>query len=106
MPRKRRRKLPEAESKLLERIRHYEALLRDNNITFEPYHSDASAEQAAETGHGPPEDTTTQGGSPQPLTRRSDTFREEGTRYGYVLVFRFPVYHPGSPDTQRLPISS
>ena len=40
-PRRRRRRLPERE--LLDRLRRYEGLLRQNNIDFEPLHVDPSA---------------------------------------------------------------
>lgn len=38
LPRQRRRRFPERE--LLERLRHYETLLRQNNINFRPLHPD------------------------------------------------------------------
>ncbi|KAL5114742.1 hypothetical protein ACEQ8H_007359 [Pleosporales sp. CAS-2024a] len=44
--RQRRRRFPERE--LLERLRHYEELLRQNNIPFEPLHPNAPAHQAPE----------------------------------------------------------
>ena len=40
-PRQRRRRFPERE--LLERLRRYESLLRDNSINFEPLHRDYSS---------------------------------------------------------------
>jgi len=40
VPRQRRRRFPERE--LLDRLRHYEELLRQNNIPFEPLHPDTS----------------------------------------------------------------
>jgi hypothetical protein len=40
-PRQRRRRFPERE--LLERLRHYEGLLRQNNIKFESLHTPAAA---------------------------------------------------------------
>lgn len=43
VPRQRRRRFPERE--LLDRLRQYEQLLRQNNIPFEPLHSDATAEK-------------------------------------------------------------
>lgn len=42
-PRQRRRQFPERE--LLERLRKYEDLLRQNNINFEPFHKDLSGEE-------------------------------------------------------------
>lgn len=44
--RQRRRRFPERD--LLERIRHYESLLRQNNVAFEPLHKEAV------TSHCPP----------------------------------------------------
>jgi hypothetical protein len=41
--RRRRRRFPERE--LLERLRKYESLLRDNNIKFEPLHKDSAGEK-------------------------------------------------------------
>lgn len=40
-PRPRRRRFPERE--LLDRLRHYEAILRENNINFEPLHPNPTA---------------------------------------------------------------
>ena len=42
VPRRRRRRFPERE--LLERLRKYEELLRQNNIKFEPLHKDSPGE--------------------------------------------------------------
>ena len=50
--RQRRRRFPERA--LLERLRKYEDLLRQNNITFEPLHKDSAGEKEsfnAESGH-------------------------------------------------------
>ncbi|KAF7593759.1 hypothetical protein BBP40_010935 [Aspergillus hancockii] len=47
VPRQRRRRFPERE--LLERLRHYEGLLRENNIKFEPLHA-PTTEKALGTG--------------------------------------------------------
>jgi hypothetical protein len=47
VPRQRRRRFPERE--LLDRLRHYEDLLRRNNIPFEPLHSNPAAEQRSGT---------------------------------------------------------
>jgi ribosomal protein L13E len=44
LPRQRRRRFPERE--LLDRLRHYEDLLRRNHIQFEPLHSSATARQS------------------------------------------------------------
>jgi hypothetical protein len=42
---KRKRRFPERE--LLERLRKYEDLLRQNNIKFDPLHKDVAGEQAS-----------------------------------------------------------
>lgn len=42
-PRQRRRQYPERE--LLERLRKYEDLLRQNNIKFEPFYKDLNGEE-------------------------------------------------------------
>jgi len=65
VPRQRRRRFPERD--LLDRLRHYESLLQENNISFEPLHgklSEAStkpgdlnsgvSEHSQTTGHGMP----------------------------------------------------
>lgn len=44
-PRQRRRRFPERE--LLDRLRHYETLLRQNNIPFEPLHPSEAAPDAS-----------------------------------------------------------
>lgn len=41
-PRQRRRRF--AEKELLERLRHYEGLLRQNNVPFEPLHPETPSE--------------------------------------------------------------
>ena len=46
--RQRRRRFPERE--LLDRLRHYESLLRQNNISFEPLHLENSIGQTQLTG--------------------------------------------------------
>lgn len=56
-PRQRRRRFPERE--LLERLRKYEDLLRQNNIKFEPLHKDPTKEQEStnvEGGYGSDEE--------------------------------------------------
>jgi hypothetical protein len=81
MPRKRRRKLPEGEAKLMNRIKHYESLLRDNNIRFEPYHpDDAGVGQPQSSVGGQMWEALPHEDSPTHLPRRSD-MKEEGTRY-------------------------
>ena len=50
--RRKRRRFPERE--LLDRLRNYEELLRQNNISFDPIHSDSITEKAradAESDH-------------------------------------------------------
>ncbi|MCJ1284569.1 hypothetical protein MMC26_003902 [Xylographa opegraphella] len=48
--RRRRRRFPERE--LLERLRKYEDLLRQNNIKFEPFHKDSTGEKGSPTVEG------------------------------------------------------
>ncbi|KAL6703428.1 hypothetical protein ACN47E_009687 [Coniothyrium glycines] len=54
LPRQRRRRFPEKE--LLERLRHYESLLRQHHVTFEPLHAEQSSaedqKQDSPKGHG------------------------------------------------------
>lgn len=45
VPRQRRRRFPERD--LLQRLRHYEDLLRQNNVDFQPLHPTSSASAAA-----------------------------------------------------------
>lgn len=45
LPRQRRRRFPERE--LLDRLRRYEDLLRQNNISFEPLHKDMAKESVS-----------------------------------------------------------
>lgn len=86
LPRKRRRKLPEGEAKLLDRIRHYEGLLRDHNIAFEPFKSDylpRRTDQAAKDAQNgePRSDGTPHAGN----ELHSPVAREEGAGYEYVV---------------------
>lgn len=57
-PRQRRRRFSERE--LLERLRHYESLLRQNNIKFQPLHP-AAAEKASPSDFDPPGDGHSEG---------------------------------------------
>lgn len=58
LARQRRRRFPERE--LLERLRHYEGLLRQNNIKFEPLHTPA-AEHASPSEDGTLDDAHAEG---------------------------------------------
>ena len=49
-PRRRRRRFPERE--LLDRLRKYEDLLRQNNIKFEPLHKDLAGEKESPNAEG------------------------------------------------------
>jgi hypothetical protein len=49
-PRRRKRRFPERE--LLERLRKYEDLLRQNNIKFEPLHKDTVSEKESPNAEG------------------------------------------------------
>jgi hypothetical protein len=58
VPRQRRRRFPEHE--LLTRIRHYETLLRQHNVPFDPLHPPAASTAATETtGDSSPADVVT-----------------------------------------------
>lgn len=89
-PRQRRRRFPERE--LLERLRRYEGLLRQNNIKFEPLHTPA-AEKASpsEDGRGSdsPDDAHSEGpvaGADRP-SREKTTVKSETV---YKAKLRFP----------------
>jgi hypothetical protein len=57
-PRQRRRRFPERE--LLERLRHYEELLRQNNISFEPLHPSSSTVQTPQSTYASGHDAEAQ----------------------------------------------
>jgi hypothetical protein len=48
VPRRRRRRFPERE--LLERLRQYEDLLRQNNVRFEPLYKDSAGDKESPPG--------------------------------------------------------
>lgn len=90
-PSQRRRRFPERE--LLDRLRHYESLLRQNNISFKPLHKDPPTTEKEQPdpdrgGHDYPHDeqlgaATGAGTPPSPsTTARSETAHEAK----YVLV--------------------
>lgn len=56
VPRQRRRRFPERD--LLARIRHYEALLQQHNIEFEPLHPPAPTTEATIGSPGPAQTST------------------------------------------------
>ncbi|THW88498.1 hypothetical protein D6D18_07105 [Aureobasidium pullulans] len=62
-PRQRRRRFPEGE--LLQRVRHLEDLLRQNNIEFEPLHATASEKNAPDGGK---QNEGSEGASPEVKT--------------------------------------
>jgi len=61
LPRQRRRRFPERD--LLARIRHYEAVLQQHKIDFDPLHPPASADAPAKSPCGSPE-TLVDAGTP------------------------------------------
>ncbi len=75
VPRQRRRRFPERE--LLARIRHYESVLQQHKINFEPLHPGVSAGAA--------------GATPEPLSESPEGLVDGG---------------PGSPDTSRTEVST
>jgi len=89
-PRQRRRRLPERE--LLERLRRYEGLLRQNNIKFEPLHTPA-AEKASPSEDGRGSDSPDDVHSEGPLAGGDRPSREKTTvksETGYEAKLRFP----------------
>ena len=62
-PRQRRRRFPEGE--LLQRVRHLEDLLRQNNMEFEPLHATASERNAPD---GAKQNERSEGASPEVKT--------------------------------------
>src|ERR1700753_3865348 len=76
-PRRRKRRFPERE--LLERLRKYEGLLRQNNIKFEPLHKDSSGEPAATTGDDGSDSDGDQRETPLSPTTKSERGNE--TKY-------------------------
>lgn len=85
-PRQRRRRFPERE--LLERLRHYEGLLRQNNIKFEPLHTPA-AEHASpsEDGRGSNSLDDTQVSGTDRLSSEKTAVKSKTV---YEAKFRFP----------------
>ena len=75
--RQRRQRFPER--KLLDRLRHYESLLRSNNVKFEPLHQDASITED------------------EPLTMRNDA-RGDDSRGDMQLVAGASVDRSSSPS--------
>lgn len=68
IPRRRKRRFPERE--LLERLRKYEDLLRQNNIKFEPLHGESTGEKMGH--HSEVEQTKSSGTNfPSPSTTAS-----------------------------------
>ena len=72
VPRQRRRRFPERE--LLARIRHYETLLRQHNVPFDPLHPPATNTATETTGDSSPVDTAT---PDTPRTIHSDGVSQE-----------------------------
>ncbi|KAF2664246.1 hypothetical protein BT63DRAFT_418372 [Microthyrium microscopicum] len=65
-PRGRRRRFPERD--LLQRLRHYEELLRDHNIKFEPLHKDTNDEKESPRGNEGSNSQEEQAGSRKIIT--------------------------------------
>ncbi|KAG7290108.1 hypothetical protein NEMBOFW57_000103 [Staphylotrichum longicolle] len=76
LPRQRRRRFPERE--LLARIRHYEAVLQQHKIKFDPLHPPASAGTPTESTAGSPE-TLVDPGTPD-TTRTDVSGQDKATR--------------------------
>lgn len=73
VPRQRRRRFPERD--LLQRLRHYEDLLRQNNVDFQPLHPTSSAGATAMSAEQP---------SPAAVTAAADT-NKQGTGASQIL---------------------
>ena len=89
-PRQRRRRFPERE--LLERLRRYEGLLRQNNIKFEPLHTPA-AEKASPGEDGGGSDSPDDAHSEAPVAGADRPSRENTTvkpEIGYEAKLRSP----------------
>jgi len=88
-PRQRRRRFPERE--LLERLRHYEGLLRQNNIKFEPLHAPA-AEHVSPSEDGRGSDSLDDAHSEGPVSGTDHLSREKTavkSKTVYEAKFRF-----------------
>jgi hypothetical protein len=87
--RQRRRRFPERE--LLERLRRYEGLLRQNNIKFEPLHTPV-AEKASPSEDGRDSDSPDDAHSEGPVEGAERPSREKTTfksKTGYEAKLRF-----------------
>ena len=89
-PRQRRRRVPERI--LLERLRRYEDLLRQNNITFEPLNKDSAGEKEslnAESGYDSDDDRPD---TVEPaLSTHSTTQKSERGYEAKYALFKEPV---------------
>ena len=84
--RRRRRRFPERE--LLERLRKYEGLLRQNSITFEPLHKDLARDKESlrtESGYNSPEEHSETVGSDL-STLAPDPKNEKGHEAKYAFT--------------------
>ncbi|KAH6627443.1 hypothetical protein F5144DRAFT_630768 [Chaetomium tenue] len=100
VPRQRRRRFPERD--LLARIRHYETLLRQHNVPFDPLHPPAANCAATETtGDSSPIDTAT---PDTPRTTHSEAVNQEKatkprtTNLWHALSQNKPETEDGSED--------
>jgi len=87
--RQRKRRFPEKE--LLNRIRHYEALLRENSVKFEPLHGgpqQKTADQEQLSGPGGPQGDWSSSQSTAAKAERNEGAYEP--RYAMVLESLFP----------------
>ncbi len=89
-PRRRRRKFPERERELLERIHKYEALLRSHNISYEHLNKDAAGQNSppsAEAGDDEiPDHIPADGQEPSPLSPSATSEREYEAKYAFLSV--------------------
>jgi hypothetical protein len=87
-PRKRRF----AERELLDRLRRYEDLLRQNNVSFEPLSKEAAGERRSFKATDAAYDSDSPEGSTPSMTTLSE--KSHGAKYAVVLVWRKTTTDP------------
>ncbi|KIW72514.1 hypothetical protein PV04_00699 [Phialophora macrospora] len=95
-PRQRRRRFPERE--LLDRLRKYEDLLHQNNITFEPLHKEVAGQSANDTENGDDSD------GPDALTPARPESRYEAKNILHSMTQRFGDSANDSDSSQDDPV--
>lgn len=104
-PRQRRRRFPERD--LLERLRHYESLLRQNNINYEPLHPHEHELEEEHEQASPSEDTKgsdTLGDTPSDVSRDISAISAKSNKAVYVCPkFHLRVRMTDFPSQRFLP---